>query len=332
MYLLGKEKAQAKRYVMSLIHYETELALREPVMLVALGGWNDAADSATTAIKFLIDRWKAHKIAEIDSEDFFVFTETRPTVKIVDGKHEIVWPTNQFLAHVDPELGHDVILFLGVEPQLKWQTFSRAFAEVCKHYNISEVVLLGALLADVPHSITVPITGSSTNGDVMERLHEMDVNSSQYEGPTGMLGVLSSACQDANIPSASLWAAAPHYLAATPNIKVTAALLARINQFLSFGLDLSEIESDALRFEQQVTALVARDPEASEYVRKLEERIASGIDDDEDEDEDEGINLDRPLNSGPLPSADSLIRDVEQLLREQRKNEQSDQNDNEESE
>ena len=318
---------------MSLIRYHTELELRDPVMLVALGGWNDAADSATTAIKFLIDRWKAVKVAEIDSEDFFVFTETRPTVKIVDGRHEIVWPTNQFLAHTDPELAHDVILFLGVETQLKWQTFSRAFEEVCKHFHISEVVLLGALLADVPHSITVPITGSSTDGDVTERLHEMDLNSSQYEGPTGMLGVLSSVSQDAHIPAASLWAAAPHYLAATPNIKVTAALLSRINQFLSFGLDLSEIESDALRFEQQVTALVARDPEASEYVRKLEERVANGLDDDDDDDDEETINLDRPLNSGPLPSADSLIRDVEQLLREQRKDEdKEDKNDDEESE
>jgi proteasome assembly chaperone (PAC2) family protein len=308
---------------MSLIKYYTQTGLRDPIVIVAFGGWNDAADSATTAIKFLIERWAPTKAAEIDSEDFFVFTETRPTIKFMDGiQRSIVWPTNQFLAYQAPELTRDVLLFIGVEPHLKWKTFSNVFMEVCKHFHASEVVFLGALLADVPHSLNVPISGTSTDDDVMERLREMDVDNSRYEGPTGMLGVLHDACRLAHIPSASLWAAAPHYLAAAPNIKVTAALLTYLNQFLSFGLDLSDIQSDAVRFEEQVTALVARDPEASEYVRKLEERIANGSEDDEDdEDEDEeDLNPDRPASTGPLPSADSLIRDVEELLRKQREN------------
>lgn len=317
---------------MSLIKYYKQPELRDPVVIVAFGGWNDAADSATTAIKFLIDRWTALKIAEIESENFFVFTEARPTVKLVDGlQRAISWPTNQFLAHLAPELTRDVILFIGVEPHLKWKTFSKAFMDVCKHFNASEVVFLGALLADVPHSLNVPITGSSTSSEVMERLREMDVRNSRYEGPTGMLGVLHDACRRAHIPSASLWAAAPHYLAAAPNIKVTSALLTSLNQFLSFGLDLSEIQSDAVRFEEQVSALVARDPEASEYVRKLEEQIASGVDtEDEEEEEEDTMHLDRPASTGPLPSADSLIRDVEELLRKQRENGSSQTSDDDE--
>ncbi|WP_338251279.1 PAC2 family protein [Dictyobacter halimunensis] len=319
---------------MSQIHYHNQPELREPIVVVAFGGWNDAADSATTAIKFLIDRWLPEKIAEIDAEDFFVFTETRPTIKYADGnQRSITWPANQFFAHTDPDLNRDVILFLGTEPQLKWKTFCTAFLDVCKKFHVSEVVFLGALLADVPHSITVPITGASTDNDVMERLHEMDVNNSRYEGPTGVIGVLHDACHRAHISSATLWAAAPHYLAATPNIKVTAALLTYLNQFLSFGLDLHEIQSEAVRFEEQVTALVAKDPEAREYVRRLEEQIANGVDlDDGDENDDEDllVDPDHTLNSGPLPSADSLIRDVEELLREQRGNGQSQQSDDEE--
>jgi hypothetical protein len=174
----------------------------------------------------------------------------------------------------------------------------------------------------------------------MERLRELDVRGSRYEGPTGMIGVLHDACRRADIPVSSLWAAAPHYLAAAPNIKVTAALLTYLNTFLSLELDLHEIQSDAVRFEEQITALVARDPEASAYVRKLEEQIADLLDDDSEEDEDdEDDDEDAPLNNpdkvistGPLPSADTLIRSVEELLRKERENNQQNPDNNEDIE
>ncbi len=321
---------------MEYIHYLSEPELRDPVVIAALGGWNDAADAATTAIKFLIDRWKPVKFAEIDIEDFFVFTETRPTVKYVDGiQRTIIWPSCQFLSHQTPELSHDIILYLGSEPQLKWKTFSQCFLDVCKKYNASEVVLLGALLADVPHSIAVPITGTSSNADLKERLKEMDIHSSRYEGPTGMIGVLQDILRRADIPAASIWAAAPHYLAATPNIKVTSALLTYLNTFMSFGLDLSDIQSDAIRFEEQISTLVARDPEASAYVRKLEEQATSSAQEDDEDENDESSfnpNPDTAVGTGPLPSAESLIRGVEELLRKQRENGEHKPTDEEENE
>ncbi|MDQ6643959.1 MAG: PAC2 family protein [Chloroflexota bacterium] len=308
---------------MEYIKYHSEPALRDPVILAAFGGWNDAADSATTAIKFLIDRWKPTKLAEIDIEDFFVFTETRPTIKYVDGiQRAIVWPSCQFLWHQMPDLNHDIILYLGAEPQLKWKTFSKCFLDVCRKFHASEIVLLGALLADVPHSISVPISGTSSNIDMKERLKEMDIHSSRYEGPTGMIGILQDGFRRAAIPAASIWAAAPHYLAATPNIKVTSALLTYLNTFMSFELDLSDIQSDAIRFEEQITTLVARDPEASEYVRKLEEQITGSANSEDDEDEDSIFNPDKTVGTGPLPSAESLIRGVEELLRKQRENDE----------
>ncbi len=301
---------------MSYLQYHSQPELRDPIAIVAFAGWNDAAESATTAVKFLIDKWKPTKFAEIDSEDFFVFTESRPTVKLIDGlQRTVVWPTNQFFAHLQPEHPHDVILFLGVEPQLKWKTFSQTFLETIKRHNIVEVIFLGALLAEVPHSAVVPMSGTSTTTEVMERLREMEIRNSRYEGPTGMIGVLQDVCRQAQVPAASLWAAAPHYLAASPNIKVTAALLTYLNTFLSFGLDLSDIQSDSVRFEEQISTLVARDPEASAYVRKLEEQV-----EESDDDDDEAQNPDIIVGTGPLPSADSLIRGVEELLRKEREN------------
>lgn len=316
---------------MSYVQYHSAPELRNPVLVAAFAGWNDAADSATTAIKFLNERWKSTKLAEIEGEDFFIFTETRPTIRYIDGlERSISWPTNQFTVYQAPDMNRDVILYLGSEPQLKWKTFAKNFLLVCKHYKISEVVLLGALLADIPHSITVPVSGTSSNAEVRERLQEMDLHNSRYEGPTGIVGVIQDACRRAGIPASSIWAAAPHYLAATPNIKVTSALLTYLNVFLSFDLDLNEIQSEAIRFEEQISALVARDPEASEYVRKLEQQVAEMEDEDEDEDEEgkREHNPDKPVNTGPLPSADSLIRGVEELLRQQRESNHK-QNDDE---
>jgi proteasome assembly chaperone (PAC2) family protein len=311
---------------MAFVHYLKKPELRNPVVVAAFAGWNDAADAATTAVKFLIDRWKPLKFAEIEAEEFYVFTETRPTISAKKGVlRSISWPSNHFLSLITPQFDRDIILYLGVEPQLKWKTFTSSYLDVCKRFNVSEVLLLGAFLANIPHSMDVPISGFSTNTETFGRLLEIDVQSSRYEGPTGMIGVLQDTLRRANIPVSSLWAAAPHYLAATPNIKVTAALLTYLNTFLSFNLDLSDILADAQRFEEQITMLVERDPEASAYVRKLEEQAGAMLDDDgehEDDEDDILINPDRPISSGPLPSADSLIRSVEELLRKERENNQ----------
>jgi proteasome assembly chaperone (PAC2) family protein len=309
---------------MAFVHYVKKPELRDPVVIAAFAGWNDAADAATTAVKFLIDCWKPTKFAEIEAEEFYVFTETRPMVSARKGKlRAITWPSNHFYSFAAPQFDRDIILFLGVEPQLKWKTFTSTFLEVCKRFNISEVLLLGAFLANIPHSMEVPVSGFSSNAERLERLLEIDVHSSRYEGPTGMVGVLQDTFRRANISVSSLWAAAPHYLAATPNIKVTAALLTYLNTFLSFQLDLSDIQSDAQRFEEQITMLVAKDPEASAYVRKLEEQAGEISDEDADEDDDEiRINPDLPVSTGPLPSADTLIRSVEELLRKERENNQ----------
>lgn len=309
---------------MAFVHYIKKPELRNPVLIAAFSGWNDAADAATTAVKILIDRWQPLKFAEIEAEEFYDFTETRPTVSAKKGRmRSISWPSNEFLAYAHPEWERDVVVFLGAEPQLKWKTFNAAFTEVCKRFNVSEVLLLGAYLANIPHSMDVPVSGMSSTQEMQDRLSEIDVQMTRYEGPTGIVGALQDALYRSKLPVSSLWAAAPHYLVATPNIKVTSALLTYLNTFLSFDLDLSDIQTDAISFEEQISRLVERDPEASAYVRKLEdqaEKMANGEEDDEEEEEALLINPDRPVGTGPLPSADSLIRSVEELLRKEREN------------
>src|SRR5581483_5331552 len=290
---MSEHETCARRGVyMAFVHYHKKPELRNPIVVAALSGWNDAAEAATTAVKFLIDRWKTVCIAEIEAEEFYVFTETRPTVQTKKGQvRSINWPVNQFYAFVDPVWERDIILFTGIEPQLKWKTFSSAFVEVCKRFNASEVLLLGAFLANIPHTRDVPVTGYSSRSEMLERMDEINVQSSRYEGPTGITGVLHDAITRAKFPISSLWAAAPHYLVATPNIKVTSALLTYLNNFLAFNLDLSDFQNDAIRFEEQISTLVARDPEASAYVRKLEsetDSLLAGEDEDEsDEEKDE---------------------------------------------
>ena len=322
---------------MTFIEYSQEPELRNPVLVAAFGGWNDAADAATTTVKFLIEHWKPLRFGEIEGEDFFLYTETRPTIQFSKGElRKVGWPGGRFFAHTDPQMDHDIVLYLGPEPQLRWKTFLREYLAVCKHLHISEVLLVGAFLANIPHSATVPISGFASQPELVERLKELDIQESRYEGPTGIVGVLQDAFNQANIPSASLWAAAPHYLAATPNIKVTAALLTYLNTFLGIDLDLHDIQSDAVRFDEQITTLVERDPEASAYVHKLEEQ-ANEPDEEEDEEEEEDededtdmvIHPDRAPGTGPLPSADSLIRSVEELLRQQREQQQQNFDDDE---
>lgn len=320
---------------MAFINYSQEPELRNPVLVAAFGGWNDAADAATTVIKFLVERWKPLRFGEIDGEDFFVYTETRPSIQYSKGSlRKLTWPGGRFFAYTDSPLSRDIVLFLGPEPQLRWKIFTNEFLGVCKHLGIAEVLLVGAFLANIPHSATVPISGFASQPELVERLKELDVQDSRYEGPTGIVGVLQDAFNQAKIPNVSLWAAAPHYLAATPNIKVTAALLTYLNTFLGVDLDLNDIQSDAVRFDEQITYLVERDPEASAYVRKLEEQANEPDEDEEEEDnEDEDtamvINPDRIAGTGPLPSADSLIRSVEELLRQQREQQPPDSDENE---
>ena len=216
--------------------------LNRPILLLAFTGWNDAGTAATFATKFLLQRLAARKFADIDPETFYNFVDLRPTVRMKSGERIISWPKNEFSYAKDPGLVQDVILGLGVEPHLRWRSYMDAIMHVVKACNVELVVTLGALLADVAYSRPVRITGTASEPALARRLN---LGISQYEGPTGIVGVLNDTCRLQGLPAISIWANVPHYIAATPNVKAALALVRRVLTLLDYSTDLTDLDEMA---------------------------------------------------------------------------------------
>jgi predicted ATP-grasp superfamily ATP-dependent carboligase len=244
--------------------------LVNPVMLCAFEGWNDAGDAASGAVLHLEEVWGATQIAEIDPEDYYDFQVNRPEVVMEDGKREVVWPTTRLSVARIPLATRDVVLVHGIEPSMRWRTFTAELLGAARDLGVEMVVTLGALLADSPHTRPVPVSGTSSDPDIALR---MGYEPSSYEGPTGIVGVLQDACASAGIPAVSLWAAVPHYVAQPPHPKATLALLGRIEDLLDVPVPLGDLPEEAKAWQLGVDELAAEDDEIAAYVRTLEEAV-----------------------------------------------------------
>lgn len=272
----------------------SEPDLVDPILIVGFAGWNDAGDAATSAVDHLIDVWRARPLAAVDPEGFYDFTQIRPHVALSDGGERLLeWPQNEFSVARIPGSDRHAILVSGIEPQLRWRTFTSMFIDVASACGVSMVVTLGALLADVPHTRPTPIYGTS---DHTATAVELDLSPSTYEGPTGIVGVLHSACSTAGLQQASLWAAVPSYVPGATSPKAALALLERLGKLLNVGIAIDTLVSESATYENQVTAYVEQDLERTEWVSELEAHF-----DAEDE-----------------PTPEGLVEEVEQFLREQR--------------
>jgi proteasome assembly chaperone (PAC2) family protein len=290
---------------MNPLSFITVPTLNRPILVLAFVGWNDAGDSATFAAKFLSQRLGARKFASLDPETFYNFVEKRPQVRLRNGEREILWPANEFSYARDTGLVQDVIIGMGVEPHLRWHAYIDSILQVVQSCQVELVVTLGALLADVAYSRPIRLTGSASDPALAQRLH---LSTSRYEGPTGIVGTLNDACKRQGLPAISIWANVPHYISATPNIKAALVLVRRVFTLLDFSADLSDLESAASDFDRRVAKVLASDAKVAEYVRRLEER-------DEDDEEEEA----HPGNTDALPSGEDLARELEEFLREQRR-------------
>jgi proteasome assembly chaperone (PAC2) family protein len=293
-------------------------------MIAAFSGWNDAADSASDAVRWLVRAGAARPFAALDIEEYLDFQAARPTVELIDGVVRTVnWPSLAFSAGSLPAGGRDLVLLLGVEPNLKWRTFCDDVVGVARKTNCEMIVTLGALLGDTPHSRPIKCTGSATDEVLAARL---GMQRSRYEGPTGIVGVLHDAVRKAGFASASIWAPVPHYVATPPNPKATRALLDRLGDLLDLGLDLTELDIASSAWERSVSEVVAGDPDVSSYVDRLETRYDTAddgpgwletddeiavVDEDDDEDDEDWFDEDE------LPSGESLAEDFERYLRDQ---------------
>ena len=284
---------------MDPIVWKSRPKLRDPVLVCAFNGWNDAGEAASAALGLILADFGGNEVAEIDPEEFFDFTAVRPTIRLVEGRTRVVeWPSNTFHAAHVPAAEHDLLLMRGTEPSLRWRAFNEAVISVAEEVGVKMVVTLGALLADVPHTRPVGITGISSDEALVQ---ELGFQRSSYEGPTGVVGALHHACQQHGMPSASLWASVPHYVAAAPNPKAALALIRAFEGLVGVAIDAAPLEEAAGEYERQVNDAVASDPDVKAFVEQLEERM----DDVEPDD-----LADR------LPSADSIARDFQRYLRQ----------------
>ena len=248
--------------------------LRAPVMVCAFKGWNDAGEAASAAVSYIRGSFDAREVGSIDPEEFYDFTAVRPTVKMVEGStREIEWPENSFSVAPVPGAEGDLVLLEGVEPSLRWRRFTEDVVTAAHDSGVRMVITLGALLADVPHSRPVSITGITSDEALVKRL---GFEPPSYEGPTGIVGLIQQACAEAGLPAVSLWASVPHYVAAAPNPKVALALVRAFEGTAGLAVDGADLESAADDYERQVTAAVASDPEVKAFVERLETAAGRG--------------------------------------------------------
>lgn len=284
--------------------------LREPILIAAFAGWNDASEVATYAARYLVDQWNARKLAEVDPEEFFAFSETRPRIRI-SGRFQrhVEWPANELFYHTSEHGERDAIVLVGVEPDLKWRTFTDTLINYFRLLGVSTVVTLGALVADVPHTYPAQLTGVASPAGLARRLRKAGVRPTRYAGPTGIVGVLNATCARRRLATAGIWGTVPEYLSASPNPKVALAMLERLNVLFELDVDLHELRILEAQFGEQVAEIVAEDPELFAYVRQLEEQHAA---------EESQAEEARRAKQEPLPSSEDLIRELEEYLRRKR--------------
>lgn len=255
---------------MEAIRMDTLPQLKDPLLVAAFSGWNDGGQAATSAVKRLVREFEPRPFATIDPDPFYVFTENRPLVSLVDGqtRRQVDWQKNEFSHAFLPGAGRDVVLFLGVEPNLKWRSYCENFSGLANQLGVRTVVTLGAYLADVLYTLPVQVNGFSSNAALME---EHGLQRTSYEGPTGIVGVLTNFMQERGFETLSLWGAVPYYIS-IPNPKAAFAILSRLQQIFDIRVDLQELEKDAENFDNEINDVVAKDPNVAAYVRELKKR------------------------------------------------------------
>lgn len=280
---------------MEHVRWTARPELHQPVVIAAFEGWNDAGDAATTAARYLIDRWDLDQVAEVDPEEFYDFTATRPQVRLDDdGLRQIDWPATDVFAGSIPGVGTDVLVIIGTEPQLRWLTYCGELTELALSHGAHLAITLGALLAEVPHTRPTPVVGTAYEPDIVAGIH---LQPSHYEGPTGIVGVLHDTWRRAGLRAASLWATVPSYVPGAPSPKAALALIERLAAMLETFVVTTDLEIASASYERQVSELVDADEETATYVASLEERHDG--------------------EPGVLPTAESLAEEVERFLRDQ---------------
>ena len=273
------------------------------LLVTALAGWADAGEAATAALRRLAKQFDARKFADLDPEEFYDFSQVRPYTSLTrQGLRRIRWPANELFYSPSAMSGAGTLLFLGVEPSLKWRTYAESIVDLGQQCGVSKVVHIGSLLDAVPHTREILLTGSSNNKNMLEALEDQGIRASRYQGPTGITSAVMEACTKRGISFTTLWAHTPHYLHAAPNYTVSHALVRGLSGLLTASIELGELEEASTAYHQQVSSAVIDDSQLSSYIEKLEERYDSA----------EMRNLE-------IPQPDEVVRDLEDFLKERQR-------------
>ena len=298
-----------------LKHYE-EPSVTAPVFLFAFAGWSDAAESATHALRYLVKRLDATKFAEVDPEEFYDFTQVRPHTGFdAEGVRRITWPANEFFYAKRSPDEEDLVIFVGVEPSLKWRTFTSGLVEMVQRVEASRVLHLGALLDAVPHTRDTRITGTATSPELQEMLRGVEVRRSRYTGPTGITGVLMDALRREEAPSVSIWGHAPHYLQVSPNPKVSMRLLQVVERLLHVDIDIDSLNSQGANFERRVRQALSNEPGVIDYIQRLESQWDSRMGGSAAPKLGVGEPGEGATLEGEMPQPDEAVRAFEEFLR-----------------
>lgn len=250
--------------------------LHDTIVVAAFEGWNDAGDAASDAVQHLNNIWEARLIVEIDDEAYYDYQVNRPVIRQLDGvTRELVWPSMRISHCRPPGSDRDIVLMHGVEPNMRWRSFCAQLLAIIEQLNVDTVVILGALLADTPHTRPVPVSGAAYSAESAARF---GLAETRYEGPTGITGVFQDACVAAGIPAVTFWAAVPHYVSQPPNPKATVALLRRVEDALDIEVPLGDLPVQAEEWELAVSEMASEDDEIADYVTALEERGDAEVD------------------------------------------------------
>ncbi len=287
---------------MDYVEYTERPNLRAPIMLMAFAGWPDAAEGATGALKYLIRNLPAKRFASIDPEEFYDFTHVRPMTRFNEqGEREVTWPANEFCAYNSGDQEQDLLIFTGVEPNLKWRSYSNAIASVAQEQEVSQVIMLGALLDSVPHTRAIRVTGSSTNPELQEKLGGLRIRASRYQGPTGISTAVSQAFLSRDIRFGSIWGHSPHYIQVAHYPQVSLALLEKLGSVLGKNFDLEELRAAGVSFDQQFGDVLEKEEELLSYVAQLERRYDRAA---------------QPQD--PMPTPQEMVKELEDFLKRRR--------------
>ncbi len=273
--------------------------LHAPALIAAFAGWGDAAGAATGAVKYLAEHLGATKLADLDPEPYYDFTQVRPQTRLDErGERYVTWPENEFFYWKGSEQARDLLFFTGVEPSLRWRSYTTTVLDLAAQHGVSQMIVLGALLDSVPHTREPRISGAATSPELRQRLEALGAPVTRYQGPTGIAGVLLDACRRRGLPYVSLWGHCPHYLQAMVNPMVTLALLEMTLRLLPVTVDLGELRRAASLFREELDKAIAQEQRLEQYVVQLEQAY------------DQGNAL-----SGTMPSPEDLMRDLDDFLR-----------------